>query len=231
MEKAVRTALIIDVLADRHPLIEAGLYAVGVDEIRKISFRDLSGNKAKESGDLVIVNCEFLNGEQLGGLLVYAKNNKRSQFLVLAQQISIHAYRRVAEMSNVITLQMPCDPTIYEGLLKEMIKGMDLANTQRFPRFVTDEPARMMVMETGLLIPTRMRNYSVGGAFLEYRGISLRVGHSLDINLLRQEDPPSKNRLRMSAKVIWIRNGETRLSSSRGVGVQFFDFSADQKDL
>lgn len=219
MEDLKKPALIIDVVPTRHPQIEEGLTAAGLTDVRKISFRDLS--LSENSSALVMVNCNVLNGSHLSGLLAYAKKSPTSQFLVLASQISIHAYRRVADMTNVITLQMPCEPSIFEGLLREVTRGMDLAAQQRFPRFVTDEPARVMVMETGLMIPTRMRNYSVGGAFLEYKGISLKIGHSLDINLSNQENPPSNERLRMTAKVIWIREGDNRNSSSRGVGVQF----------
>lgn len=223
MSELQKTALIIDVMESRSAQIESGLRAVGIEEIRKISFRDLSTTTTSDDIHLILVNCDVLNAGQLSGLLVYANRNRNSQFLVLARQISIHAYRRVAEMKNIVTLQIPCEPSIFEGLVREILKGMQLATTQRCPRFVTDEPARVMIMDTGLLIPTRMRNYSVGGAFLEYKGISLKVGHSLDINLLSQENPPDEDRLRMSAKVIWLREGDSPTSSSRGAGVQFAD--------
>lgn len=192
--------------------------------LTKTPLRQIHPEYSTHQYDMVLYNCTSLNGIQLSWLLPLAQKNPETQFLVLAQQISIHAYRAVAQMANIITLQMPCISAQIESLIKELSQYKATSQPIKYPRFITDEPVRMVVMDTGLLIPTRMLNYSTSGAFLDYKGISLRVGYKLKVNLVNQENPPSKNGLQLNAKVVWVRDNEMRSTEIRGVGVQFTDF-------
>ena len=152
-----------------------------------------------------------------------AHRNPRTQYLIFTNQISIHAYRKVAVMENVMILQLPMSDEVVYGIVNQLAKDNSVEAKQRFPRFITDEPVRMVVMETGLLIPSRMKNYSVSGAYIEYKGINLRVGHNLKVNLPNQENPESKKSMQLDGKVVWVRLDETRSGTSTGIGVQFVE--------
>lgn len=140
--------------------------------------------------------------------------------LILANQVALSSYQSVHSLQNMVTLQKPFDVRNFESLLEKVTAGKDF-KPKVCPRFATDEEARMMQLRTGLLIPTRMRNYSAGGAFLEYRGISLEVGDELHISLACRDLRVTKETFQARAKVIWISNGEDSRSPTRGVGVQF----------
>lgn len=219
--------VLIDTYSDDSNQFETLLKGVGVKDLQVLGSQDLlSRNKMKGAG-LILLNCFRLSEALMSGLLLLANQNPTTQILVLANQISIFAYRQVAAMRNIVILQTPVDSTIFEGLVQDLMSE-EPKSMMRYPRFVTNEPARMMVMDSGLLIPTRMRNYSAGGAFFEYKGISLKVGHNLHLSILNQMIQGARDRLQMSARVVWIREGDNPLSTARGIGVQFVE---DPKDV
>lgn len=118
-------------------------------------------------------------------------------------------------------MQKECPPGALEAILSKIVTKEDI-QAARFPRFQTDQTVRLMVTATGLLIPTRMKNYSAGGAFLEYRGISLKVGDHIQVAIPAiEEKSRTKARRPFDAKVIWISSGDNPRSPSRGVGIQF----------
>ncbi len=192
---------------------------------QKVFLHQVHSNYKTDNQDIVLYHCECLNEDQLNWLLPLAQNNVKSRFLILAQQISIHAYRHVSSMKNLVTLQMPCSEALFQRVIEEVLYGSYDHDRKKFPRFITNEPVRMVVMETGLLIPTRMRNYSMTGAFLEYKGFSLRVGHNLKVNMINQENPPSRTSLQLDAKVVWVREEEGRAGKTNGIGIQFLDMN------
>ncbi|MBL7671194.1 MAG: PilZ domain-containing protein [Bdellovibrionaceae bacterium] len=218
--------IIVDTLDESTDHFIESLHEAGATHIETLLARDLLQRDHIHTANLFLLNCGNLSEAMMSGLLVFAGKNPTSQVLVLAHGISFYAYRQVAAMKNIFILQRPFDPTIFDSLAKKMLSKQS-TDLVRHSRFVTNEPARMMVMETGLLIATRMRNYSVGGAFLEYKGISLRVGHNLHLSLLNQESFDSKDRFQLNARVRWIRDGDNPLSSARGIGVQFIDEPRD----
>lgn len=170
--------------------------------------------------DVIIFNCHCLDKDELAFLLKIANLTENIPILILATQIGIFSYTKVDALQNMVTLQKPFNRDVFLSLLARAAFGMDFRPI-RCPRFITDEPVRMIVVKTGLLIPTRMRNYSSGGAFLEYRGISLQVGDLIQISLGSSPSSQMKGNLLMRAKVIWIRDGDHARSPVRGVGVQF----------
>lgn len=175
---------------------------------------------------LIIFDCDNLGERELSELLQVSElletSHTDGQILVLAEQISIAAYRQVSRMKNMITLQKPFSMTIFRSVLGRL-SGYGGAEAASFPRFITDEPVRMVVLKTGLLIPTRMKNYSAGGAFLEYRGISLKVGDTIQLNLGNRESMQKAHGYQLRARVIWIQEGDGPRSASRGVGIQFLE--------
>lgn len=192
--------------------------------VERATIEQMHKTYSTEVYDIVLCNMTKLNDSQLTWLQPLVQRNPHTQFLVLAQQISISAYRQMALHSHIITLQQPCARGLIENLIKELILRNKAGNDHRsFPRFITDEPVRMIVMDTGLLIPTRMLNYSSGGAFLEYKGISLKVGYQLKVNFIKQDTPKDKSGLQLDARVVWVRDGDGRSKTVRGVGVQFAD--------
>ncbi len=195
-------------------------------EVNKMYLRDVTSGVRTDKYDFVLYSCDCVNERQLRWIMPFANKNPKSQFIILTEQISIHAYKQVTEMGNIITLQVPLGDQVIRGMIKQLLHDSSLVATQRFPRFITDEPVRMVVMETGLLIPSRMKNYSASGAFIEYKGMHLRVGHTLKVNLPNQEHPPTKKSLQLDGKVVWVRSGEAHSGASTGIGVQFTSLDA-----
>lgn len=171
--------------------------------------------------DVIVFDCYMLHKQQIEYLERLSGLFEGARILITADQISIYSYQHVHSMSNMVTLQKPFQDNLLLTLLDRVASHADF-KPSRCPRFITNEPVRMVVLETGLLIPTRMRNYSASGAFLEYRGISLKVGDQIQISL--QEDQKDvKENMQMQAQVIWIKEGEHNRSPMRGVGVKFLD--------
>lgn len=194
--------------------------------VKRMFLRDVTSSFTTDPFEFVLYSCECVNERQLRWLLPFARRNPKSQFIILTEQISIHAYKQVADMGNIITLQLPLGDQVIRGMINQLVQDNLLLATQRFPRFITDEPVRMVVMETGLLIPSRMKNYSASGAFIEYKGMHLRVGHTLKVNLPNQEHPPTKKSLQLDGKVVWIRGSGAHSGASVGIGVQFIGLEA-----
>lgn len=218
-----KSALIIDT-QNSAELLQETLRNLGFKRIIKINLKSLIDGFNIEAYDFIFYNCDGLNEKHLHLILTLAKKQNKNHFIILAKQISVYAYRQVAFMKNIMALQAPHSLNLLPNIMTELIHS-DSFPMQRFPRFVTDEPVRVVVMQTGLLIPTRMLNYSVGGALFDYNGISLRVGHDLKVNLINQENPPAKNGLQLDARVVWVnvKKDEEKMESARGVGVQFND--------
>ncbi|MBL7545758.1 MAG: PilZ domain-containing protein [Bdellovibrionaceae bacterium] len=202
--------------------IKTGLIANDVLHIDYLETHRLHERDQKIHYDLVIFCCEHLTEALTNHLLHFASRLTKTQVLLLARQISVYAYRQVGLMRNVLALQTPFEYSLYEEVIRHQLADLTSDISVRFPRFVTNEPARMVVMDTGILITTRMRNYSTGGAFLEYKGISIRVGQSVQLSLGQQEVKQAKDFWQLGAKVIWIREG-LRTGTSQGVGVKFND--------
>lgn len=220
-----KTALIIEV--ENSPVFpEYFLDMFQFQSVQKMLLRNVTSGFKTDAFSFVLYSCECVNERQLRWILPFAHKNPKSQFIILTQQISIHAYKQVTEMGNIITLQVPLGDQLIRGMINQLIADSSLVATQRFPRFITDEPVRMVVMETGLLIPSRMKNYSASGAFIEYKGIHLRVGHTLKVNLPKQEHPPTKKSLQLDGRVVWVRSGEAHSGASSGIGVQFTSLDA-----
>ncbi|MFL5813835.1 MAG: PilZ domain-containing protein [Bdellovibrionia bacterium] len=170
--------------------------------------------------DACIFDCVALGQNELEIVQQLSSLTSNAPILILANQVALSSYDRVHSLQNAVTLQKPFDVRNFEGLLEKVAAGKDF-KPKVCPRFATDEEARMMQLRTGLLIPTRMRNYSAGGAFLEYRGISLQVGDEIHISLTCRDLRVVKETFQARAKVIWISDGEDARSPARGVGVQF----------
>lgn len=170
--------------------------------------------------DGCIFDCEVLSQQELEIVQQLSRLTSNAPILIFANQITLSSYDRVHSLQNTVTLQKPFDVRNFTSLLEKVVEGKDF-KPKVCPRFATDEEARMMQLRTGLMIPTRMKNYSAGGAFLEYRGISLQVGDELHISLPCRDLRVAKETFQAKAKVIWISKGEDARSPTRGVGVQF----------
>lgn len=171
---------------------------------------------------VIIVDCHVFDQAELDYVLKLSGQSPESRFLILADQIALNSYRQANSMNGMVALQKPFAAMVFETLLSELTNNPNY-KPARCPRFITDEPARMMVLNSGLLIPMRMRNYSASGAFLEYHGISLKVGDQVKLLLNKAGTVKASSGLNVTAKVIWIRNGDHSRSPIRGVGVQFVE--------
>ncbi|HVK61531.1 MAG TPA: PilZ domain-containing protein [Bdellovibrionales bacterium] len=197
-----------------------------LDQHAPFRISETSRDRMKESTLLIeqkfstiIFICYKLGPEELTFLRKVSSEANQTPVLILTSQISIPTYSLIHSMDNIVALQSPCEPAVFISVLeKAMVKQS--VGFKVCPRFITNEPVRVVVMKTGLFIPTKMRNYSATGAFLEYRGISVKVGDKIRLNL-GSESAKRDEQLTVEAKVIWIRQGENARSPARGVGVQF----------
>lgn len=201
--------------------LKTGLIAHGVEHVDYLETHRLHERDTKIHYDLVIFNCDHLSETLTNHILHFASRVQSTQVLLLARQISVYAYRQVGQMRNVLAMQTPFEYGIFEEVVRQQLAGASSDAITRFPRFVTNEPARMVVMDTGILVSTRMRNYSAGGAFLEYKGISIRVGQNVQLSLGQQELKQASAHWQLGAKVIWIRDEGSKAGVARGVGVKF----------
>lgn len=190
----------------------------------------------KNSFATIVFDCHNLQQQELITMLRLTKIAPEIPLMVLANQISLQSYGCMDLLKDMVALQKPFDPSVFMTLLERVVTRQHFQSA-RTPRFITNQPANMLVIKTGLLIPTRMRNYSSGGAFLEYHGISLKVGDQIKLKLQYNETDVSNkvdnkgafkkslasNKEQYPAKVVWIREGEglNDRSPARGVGVQF----------
>jgi len=195
----------------------------GTYQISSISGEQLQKSHllAETHFDFIVFDCDWLDKSEVQFLKQLNTIANDTPIVVVARQITIYSYGQIHEMKNILTMQMPCEPQVFLAVVDRVLQKQNV-KSDVCPRFITNMAVRIVVLENGLYLPTRLRNYSATGAFLEYHGISLKVGDRIQINLGRTRDETKKNdSLLKNAKVVWIREGETSRSPARGVGVQF----------
>jgi len=189
--------------------IQVNDVAEGIKEIGKNGF------------NLAILNLNVLDERLTTQSVKLHKFLPQLPLFVLARQISIFAYRQIGPLDNFVTLQKPYQEEMFDSIISRIILEKSV-RPSLLPRFVTDEPARMMVLRTGLLVTTRMKNYSAGGAFLQYNGISVKVGDKIQLNFETSNVKPTAS---IRGEVRWITDGTRPQSPTRGVGVKFTEIS------
>lgn len=193
-----------------------GLYQIAGHRLNQLSPQIFEEQKYQAA----VFDFDLLNQIEVIFLKGIAERNPETPLVILSQQISIYAFRSVAQLQNMIILQKPYHVGVLPSVLEKIIT-MKLEKQTRSPRFLTDEPVRLIVLRNGLFVPTKMKNYSASGAFLEYRGISLKVGDKIQVSLGDIATSGHTDRFQLQAKVIWIHQGDGPRSASRGVGIQF----------
>lgn len=180
----------------------------------------LAGKLREIESDAIVFDSPVLCQYELVVLNEILKIKPKASLIVLADHITIFSYKEIAKFHNTIALQKPMQPAVFLSLLDKATRREDVT-PDRSPRFIIDEAVRIVAERSGLVVPTRMRNYSAGGAFLEYRGISLKVGDRLSMRMTKigKDNEP----LDVKAKVVWIREGDSPTSAARGIGIQFLD--------
>lgn len=170
--------------------------------------------------NIIIFDFNVVDAGNFETVLRLTRHYRDIPILVLANEIPIYIYQRVARLKSAITLQKKCSQETLESTLSKVAAGGEVSPS-RFPRFETSQDVRMIVLNSGLLIPTRMTNYSAGGAFLEYKGISLKAGDQLQIGIPIYNEAILRTTDQMRARVVWIADGTRNPSKARGVGVCF----------
>jgi hypothetical protein len=169
----------------------------------------------------ILFDCKILGRNELALTLKLNQLSGQAPILVTADQISLYSYRKVDIFKNMIAIQKPIEEIVCLSLLQKMISSENFC-VSPCPRFITDESVSLVHLKSGLMIPTRMRNYSFGGAFLEYKGMAVKTGDTVNMNISRGRG----ENLQVTAKVVWTRNGENSGSPLRGIGVQFKSIAA-----
>jgi hypothetical protein len=181
----------------------------------------------------LIYDTDIVKAEDMIAISNFSKAFRTTQQVLLSQHIPIISFQKLMSLRNVVALQSSCTALALGQILEKIVRN-EKVRTERSPRFQTDQPVRMMVMRSGLLIPTRMKNYSAGGAFLEYNGISLSVGDKIQIGIEPQRGMVKETQ-QLRARVVWLKGSTSTqtatsvtpitdapgASTVRGVGVQF----------
>lgn len=173
----------------------------------------------------IIFGCHNFDKRELVTVKNLSEECGHLPVLVLSEQISLFSYRRIGALKNTLAIQKPCDERAIISIVNRMVMGHDFKPTAS-PRFITDIPVKLVHMKSGLLVPTRMRNYSATGAFLEYKGLSFKVGDTIDIKLETQDKDSFDEAMQMRAKVVWVKEGDQSQATIRGIGVQFIQGAA-----
>lgn len=178
--------------------------------------------KIGETGfNLAVVNQTNLNEQSVPPLIKLNLNLSTLPLLVISKQISIFAYRKIGLLNNFVTLQKPFDENLLSKLIDKIVAEKPI-KPSILPRFVTDEPVRIWVLGSGLHIASRMKNYSAGGAFMQYRGISMKIGDRIHVGFPKYSQAPSSpEQASLRAQVRWIKEGDGPQSPMRGIGIQF----------
>lgn len=171
-----------------------------------------------DSCDVAIINQDLINADCINDLKSF-RLRVQAPILLAGKQIPVACYQQLAELRRILVVQSPLSPEAIESLLNKALSG-EILEAGSLPRFLTNQPVRVIDTKTGLMIKTRMRNYSPTGAFLEYTGISMRIGSRLKLEFVN--DRLGSDDVRYEAKVIWIKSG-FGTEVCRGVGVQFFN--------
>jgi len=192
-------------------LLQLQIYAVkSIDSFDEIP---------RESRELLVLNYNAIGGEELVSVFQAARALPKARILVAANQIPIAVYKKIVELENAFTLQKPFSRSCLNGVLSKMLVEETDSRASPSTRFTSHQPVRFVVQRTGLLIHSHMTNYSGTGAYLEYRGISLKIGDDLEIGLDSKDFDHRGERIRFPARVVWISKGLP--DKSPGVGVQF----------
>jgi hypothetical protein len=166
-----------------------------------------------------VLNCHFLNTTEFAAVQKLSRTTPNLPILVAARQIALESYRKIDSLHNTVAIQKEFQPEVFTELLERMSKG-DGYKPVVSPRFLTDAEVRVMVLDSGLIIRSRMRNYSSSGLFIEYRGISLKVGDIVRVSVPCPDATETRASLNLKARVVWERKFGMR-SPARGVGLQF----------
>ena len=193
------------------------LHRLGDTDVTAGSFFQLDRVRIK-SLQLLILNCRIVRQSDIKTLQILSQALPQAKILILAREIQLPAYAQIVTMKNILVLQKPCSHEDFTGVLN-MLDNHQFGPAA-FPRFTTCQPARLVVIKTGLLIPSTMKNYSPGGAFLEYKGISLKVGDRLQLSVVHEYFHPDEA-IQMPGKVVWFSDGTDPKRPGRGVGIEF----------
>jgi hypothetical protein len=217
----VYSAVILSEHSEATDNIEAELRLGGFSDIKTMSYISFLRHHSSIAPDLIISTRSEINFLEAQRLVMVASSLKQFKFLVLVRQPSLLACRRLSEIQNIATLQIPCETAVFQKAIKEIVNKPLGRNLIGSSRFQTDEPVRMIAMDTGLLIQTRMKNFSGTGAFLEYRGISLKVGSRLSINFVDQEGVGNNKGLKLNGRVVWVQHKGSDQAPLKGIGIEF----------
>jgi len=196
---------------------QSGLY-----EVITLSAADILSGKPESLGiSGVVFDCDIVTDPEFEVMSRVAKIFERIAVLVLARELPLYNYQKLGSFQNAATLQKECPTELLESVLSKMVSAQKI-EPSRFPRFQTDQGVTLVVLKTGLFVPTQMKNYSAGGAFLSYHGISLKIGDQIQLGIVSKTGDTRRSIVQqMRAKVVWIQQGDGPRSPTRGVGIQF----------
>lgn len=185
----------------------------------KTSFDVAELRDLRENG-LIIYDVARFTKDKLQFLARLRQAVPSMKILALANQASLTSYQGLQQIPRLGVLQKPWFDEDFNATLSALLTGtwkQVQDHVQPFPRFQTDEAASLVVLRTGLLLNTRLLNYSPTGGFFQYSGISLKVGDAVQLSV----NQAGEGSQQMRGKVIWVQGADPNQIAERGVGVRF----------
>lgn len=138
-------------------------------------------------------------------------------FLVLAGKLGFDHFFEHKDRKGIHLLEKPFDDADMMTIVKKLLQNPALKQ-QKFKRYYTDVNAHIESLLTGQTQPTRMRNLSRGGAFLEFFDKpQFSIGDLVRLNIDLAE---TDTRYSLSGRVVWETN-KHRSTGQPGFGMEF----------
>jgi response regulator RpfG family c-di-GMP phosphodiesterase len=167
--------------------------------------------------DLIVLNMDTFTPKRIK-LATDLKNlGYNFPLLLLAKTVLPESLKSLGNLPSAALLEKPYEVRDLAGISEKLLEGRQ-CKQRIFRRYMTDEVAHLEIFnKTGENIPSRVRNLSKGGAFLEYTGMPINVGDILRVAIDLKEVDKSYD---LNGRVVWSTT-VSPWGSDPGIGIEF----------
>lgn len=198
----------------REKLSCGGLYKIATGTFKRL-LSDFSNSKELK---IIGYDCEAINEQKKSEIQDLSQQFPGVKILVFTNQIVIAVYQALYQIKNITVLSRESSLEKIQAIVQKIVTTGDLEKIA--DRFTMDQPVHIVVLRTGQVMQSTIRDYSATGAFLEYRGISIEVGDVLQIGILEKVDSKYKQSHQIKAEVTDIKVKQFE-KLTKGLGVRF----------
>jgi response regulator RpfG family c-di-GMP phosphodiesterase len=136
--------------------------------------------------------------------------------ILLSKLVAKDASKLIAKMQRTVLLETPYEQKEFSGVIKKFLRG-DKVHQRFYRRFYTNQISKIEIFKNRKELNGKVKNLSLGGAFLEFDGTMLRVG---DVIRLRFELKEVNRSYDVMAKIAWIVE-KSPWGDGRDAGLRF----------